>query len=268
MPSDRIVRDQANKTLDVYLQRIRKHGSSLPDTVLPPSNSDAAGAGVPRMGTPQGDSSWAGWAISSFTNKVASASGEMQSGANGIAAKAKAKANRPTSAPPSAETVRSSSTTASASSLHRQALGTPSATAVEPTAQNYFDDGPDDDGADAWAEMDEDSFFDAPTTAAQPAAAAPVAFDDGGEPDFAGWLNAQAQSKSKNPLPKGLAKKTSPAPEGRPGAANRSATTGSIEPAKKTATTVGAKPKPVAAKKVDTTPKDTGDEDDGWGDGW
>ncbi|KAG9560357.1 ARM repeat-containing protein, partial [Aureobasidium melanogenum] len=32
---EKIIRDQANKTLDLYLQRIRKYGQTLPDSVLP-----------------------------------------------------------------------------------------------------------------------------------------------------------------------------------------------------------------------------------------
>lgn len=110
--------------------------------------------------------------------------------------------------------------------------------------------------------MGEDSFFDAPSEARKPQAAAKP-FDDDGEPDFAGWLAAQSGKKpSAKPLPKGLGKPAN----GRPAAASRVATTGSIgSGAKKTLP--AAKPKPVAAKKIDTAPKETGEED-GWGDGW
>ncbi|KAI9814953.1 MAG: hypothetical protein M1832_005592 [Thelocarpon impressellum] len=275
---EKLVRDQANKTLDVYVQRIRRFGASLPDTVLPASISDAAGAGPPRMGTPQTDSSWAGWAISSFTNKVSSASGEMQSGGgtNGVA---KSKdAPRSTSAPPARDANRSASTTASttasASTLHRQALASPAlSTRPSTSTASYFDsvspapgtaeDDDDDDELDAWGEMEEESFFDAPSTATPPAPAS-VAYDDGGEPDFAGWLTAQqsqAKAKAKKPLPKGLVKKAEPA-NGRPSTAAGEAGSESAGSGAKKA--VGAS-KP---KALDTTPKDDGVEEDGWGDGW
>ena len=111
----------------------------------------------------------------------------------------------------------------------------------------------------------EDSFFHGPadSSSAKTAPSAANPFEDDGEPDFAGWLAAQAGKKTgAKPLPKGLAKPAN----GRPVAAGRSATTGSTgKPA--AASVVKPKPKPVVAKKVDTAPKETGEED-GWGDGW
>ena len=108
--------------------------------------------------------------------------------------------------------------------------------------------------------MAEDDFFDAPSEH-KPPPAPPVSFDDGGEPDFEGWLSAQAQAKSKAPLPKGLAKPSAPA---------RTTTTGSVGSgagAKKLASTI-AKPKPPpATKAISTKPKETAAEDD-WGDAW
>ena len=80
---------------------------------------------------------------------------------------------------------------------------------------------------------------------------ASIPFDDGSEPDFAGWLAAQAQKKSgvAKVLPKGLGKSTS-------------------TPTGKTAVPKAqVKAQPAAAKKVDLKPKET-DEDDGWGDSW
>ncbi|KAI9753735.1 MAG: hypothetical protein M4579_005026 [Chaenotheca gracillima] len=305
---EKIVRDQANKTLDIYLARVRKYGLTLPDSVLPPPNaSDATGSTVPRMSTPQNDATWAGWAISSFTNKVAAASGEIQPKANGTTQRPQEN-NRPTSAPPAADaqgraSLSATTASASASTLHRKALASPALSSTNPTMattptanDNYFawDDtaGDEEDGADAWGEMHDDpedgetdTFFDAsgpapPKTSinTSTASAASKPYDDGGEPDFVGWLNAQqAQKKqSKTPLPKGLAKKSEPA--ARPSATGRAATTGTVgsgSGARKAGSTssvvVGkGKPKPVLPKKtIDTTPKDTGgDDDDGWGDGW
>jgi len=83
---ERIIRDQANKTLNVYLERVRKYSLTLPDTILPPP--DSASAGGTRVNSPQPNaaaggvqagSQWMGWAISSFTNKLGTATGEMQS---------------------------------------------------------------------------------------------------------------------------------------------------------------------------------------------
>ncbi|KAI9678099.1 MAG: hypothetical protein M1817_006043 [Caeruleum heppii] len=269
---EKLVRDQANKTLDIYLQRVRKYGSSLPDTALPPTgSSNAAGVAAPRMAPPQSDASWSGWAISSFTNKIAAASGDMQSGANGVSA-AKGKDARSTSAPPAAEKTRptpSSTASASASVLHRQAVASPGAPT---TKSSTFEDGTanDDNDVDAWAEMEDDAFFEAAET---PSVAPAAAFDDGGEPDFAGWLSAQAQAKSKQALPKGLAKtSTRPAPDAnRPGVGSRGATTGSVgvvSNAAKASVTMTKKPIKTATKTLDLKPKEAVDEEDGWGDGW
>ncbi|KAI0400225.1 armadillo-type protein [Xylaria palmicola] len=283
---EKLVRDQANKTVDIYLQRIRKAAEKMPDSALPPSQAADGAAGPPRMSTPQASevssSSWAGWAISSFTNKLSAASGEMQTSTNGAAS-------------PSASTTESkrvvSASTSSASALHRQAVKSPSpaplsrkSTTSAPDA--YFKDPSpvedEDDAADAWGDMgdmndddneagdawgepDDGAIADPWSTTAvaskpakkktsAPAPAAVKSFDDdGSEPDFAGWLAAQAQKKNPGAakaLPKGLAKSSSAAAKkSLPG---RSASA----------------PKPAAAKKIDMKPKDTGADDDGWGDGW
>ncbi|KAI4862996.1 ARM repeat-containing protein [Hypoxylon rubiginosum] len=266
---EKLVRDQANKAMEIYLQRIRKAAASMPDTVQPPQTTEGAG---PRMSTPQPSeaSSWAGWAISSFTNKLSAASGEMQS--NSVPTPTGARAVSPSpSLEPSRRVI---STTSSASALHRQAVKSPSP--APPLSRNssgsaaeaYFKDpDPAEDDGDAWGDMgdmddDGNAFFDAPSEAAKPskkeAAASPTPFDDGSEPDFAGWLAAQAQKKSgpggSKPLPKGLAKSSTTNGKGPTTTARKPLATRSAS-------------KPVVAKKVDTKPKET-DDDDGWGDGW
>ncbi|KAI0206173.1 armadillo-type protein [Astrocystis sublimbata] len=293
---EKLVRDQAAKTLEVYMVRIRKEAAGMPDSVLPPSQT-TDGAGAPRMSTPQQNASsnnasdaasWAGWAISSFTNKLSAASGEMET--NG----AQSALPSPSGTGP-AEAKRAASS-ASASALHRQAVKSPApspaplsrkSTTMSPAPDTYFKDPnpiggveeDDDFGGDAWGDMgdmnDDDDAADAwgepgddgdpwskpaaaPAKKSKPTATPAVAntsIDDGSEPDFAGWLAAQASKKTggagAKPLPKGLAKKGS--------------ATG-----KSTTTTSAAKPKakPVVAKKIDLKPKDTGGDDDGWGDGW
>ncbi|MBE3048247.1 hypothetical protein IMZ48_38235 [Candidatus Bathyarchaeota archaeon] len=119
------------------------------------------------------------------------------------------------------------------------------------------DDEDADDGADAWGDMDDDGFFDSPEDTGHKAKeATPSApsnpYDDGGEPDFAGWLAAQAQKKpGSKPLPKGLAKPKPP-------------TTG----ATKTSAASKAPSSKLAAKKIELKPKEADFDDDAWGDGW
>ncbi|PFH60294.1 hypothetical protein XA68_11177 [Ophiocordyceps unilateralis] len=246
---EKLVREQANRTMDIYVQKVRKAAAALPDSALPPSQ--ASDAHPARMSTPQmsGASSWAGWAISSFTNKMSAASGDMQTAGNSTSA-GQSKDS------PSPDSKRLAA--ASSSSLRHQVMRSPppnasgtSSPTVDAVADAFFhDDG--GDGADTWADMGDmgdgdDGAVDAPyTTAASSPMAAP--FDDG-EPDFAGWLAAQAQKKKKlgasKPLPKGLTKSTA---------------------AKKPTTKPAAKP--VIAKKIDMKPKETEADDDGWGDGW
>lgn len=271
---EKLVRDQANKTLDAYLQRIRKHASSMADTVLPPPTAvEATGNSVPRMSTPQASeaASWAGWAISSFTNKMSTAAGEIQATSN------TPPTTRPSSVPLGNEPRRTPGT-ASASALHRQAVISPppasTRTSTSSNANEYFQDPADEDQIeldDAWGEMDEEHFEDASSEipkVQKSASSAVNPFDDGGEPDFAGWLAAQSQKKpGGKPLPKGLGK---PSPQnGRPGGVNRTSSAGAVgtTATKKVTPAPRAASKPLVTKKIDTKPKDDAN-DDGWGDGW
>ncbi|KAI0472789.1 ARM repeat-containing protein [Xylariaceae sp. FL0804] len=166
---EKLVRDQANKTMEVYMQKIRKAAAGMPDTVLPPPQ--AAESAGPRMSTPQpseSSSSWAGWAISSFTNKMSAASGEMQTSGNGVPTPTGPRAASPATAAAAAgisEPRRSTSASASASALHRQALKSPdvvpppplsraSSAAVAAAAESLFQD---PDPADA---AEEDDYYD------------------------------------------------------------------------------------------------------------
>ncbi|KAL2202765.1 kinase-like protein [Sarocladium strictum] len=251
---EKMIRDQANRSMDIYLQKIRKAAADMPDTVLPPPQ--ATDAQAPRMGTPQATESagWTGWAISSFTNKLSAAAGEIQTNGTGATSPQAVQSPKPTPSRP---------TTASASNLHRQAMKSPTpdasrATSPNPsTVANAFlaPEVVDDDAGDSWGdmgEMDDDGFVDTSTTATSSAkkkeSATATPFDEG-EPDFEGWLAAQAQKKSvsSKPLPKGLAKSG---------------------PAAKKALGKPAASKPVVAKKIDLKPKEAEDDDDNWGDGW
>jgi SCY1-like protein 1 len=286
---EKLIRDQANKTLDLYLSKVRKAASSMADTALPPANTleATAASAAPRMSPPQPSdaASWTGWAISSFTNKVAAAAGDIQSTSNGGRPNPEA---RPNSAPQldgRKSNPATATATASASTLHRQAVVSPPATSARTStssnANDYFQDAPElaPDDLDAWGDMEEDSFFDATSDKSKPKpapAASATPFDDNGEPDFAGWLAAQSQKRpGAKPLPKGLAKpaanSTTTAANGRP-RVNKATNTVSVGVGTgvKTVATTAAKTsaKPVVAKKIDTTPNDTADDDDGWGDGW
>ena len=266
---EKLVRDQANKTMDIFLQRIRRHATAMPDSVLPPPTTatDASRPSTPRMGTPQPSdaASWAGWAISSFTNKVSTVTGEMSSSNNTAPTAPRSNSM------PAVSQQRPTPVTASASSLARQAVTSPptasARTSTSSNANDYFPDtNADEDFDDSWGNMEEDNFFDAssevPKATSKPAPSAANPFEDNGEPDFAGWLAAQSGKKpGAKPLPKGLGKPTA----ARPAPAIRASTGGLSGAAAKKAAAV--KPKPVVAKKIDTTPKSTGD-DDGWGDGW
>lgn len=122
----------------------------------------------------------------------------------------------------------------------------------------------DDEVDEAWGDMEDEPFVDAPSEQKLSPAPPPlVSFDDGGEPDFEGWLNAQAKAKSKGPLPKGLAKANGRAP------VTRTTTTGGLGSGAgvlKVATTA-VKPNVAKPAVIDTKPKEEGGEDD-WGDAW
>ncbi|KAG9251264.1 armadillo-type protein [Emericellopsis atlantica] len=253
LDKEKLVRDSANRTIDVYLQKIRKAASDLPDTALPPPQAAGAGAAAPRMATPKtGESSgWTGWAISSFTNKLSSAAGDMQTNGSGMSTPARVASPNPETRKPA---------TASASNLHRQAVaspppessrgGSPNPNAV---AQAFLPEDDGDDAGAAWGDMgdmDDDGTVSTSNTSTKPTtqtAASATPFEDG-EPDFAAWLAERSGKKpGAKPLPKGLSKSSS-----------------SI---KKITTSTKPTAKPTMAKKLDLKPKES-EEDDAWGDGW
>ncbi|ATY65094.1 N-terminal kinase [Cordyceps militaris] len=266
MDKEKLVRDQASRAMDTYVAKIKKATANMPDSVLPPTQIGDSQAA--RMSTPQptaGSQGWTGWAISSFTNKMSTAAGEMQT-TNGSAPSPKA---------PSSPAADGCKPTSSASTLHRQVLASPPAStaAPSPTPSAVAEELYGDDDAGGWGDMDDvDDDAGWGEAASQPAAkSAPVTasatpFDEG-EPDFAGWLAAQSQKKpGGKALPKGLVKAGSaankvpvkPAAKAKPVAGSA---------AKKVPVKPTAKAKPVAAKKIDLAPK-ADDDDDGWGDSW
>jgi len=279
--NEKLIRDQAAKTLAMYLARIATLTKNYPDTVTPASavgasspeaavRAAAAGGGGESVVMPGG---WTSWAVGTF----AAAAGQMQSRVTAVAITAE---ERPASAPlPKA-------TTASSANSRPQAKSTVS-TSSAPQPGGFLDD---DDDLDGWGALDEDNdtsnnydngetFFDAlekktgkklcgvtsskenkvASTPASSAAASTGGVSSFGpksfslkneeEIDFEALVGAK---KGGRTLPKGLAKKTTSAPVVR-----RPATT-------TTAKTMPPKKAP-APKKADAW--DDGEAD--WGDdGW
>lgn len=272
---EKIIRDQAQKSVDIYLARIRKFAATMPDTVLPsPGLTSGIAAGpTPRMGTPANDTSWAGWAISSFTNKLAATAGEMQarSSTNGAADQ------RPASVPPSTTPNKPPVPLASkpGMTLHSSKSSTIIPTVTSPDAVTSFDDEVEDFDNE-WGGFGDDDRMGAKTTEPDdqddedpwgaPSVSKPtskISYDDKGEPDFAGWLAAQSTAKKivKNPLPKALSKPSAPATKStRPVVGGRSSTTGSATTRK-----VVVPPKKEVKKE---TEKSKEEEEEGWGDAW
>lgn len=252
---EKVVRDQANKTFETYASRVRKYAATLPDSVLPPEPTGNAAAGPARIGN-QSDTSWAGWAISSFTNKLTAAKGEMET--------------TPTNAPAQhAQSLPPSGRATPTVQVHRPASTVPptSKPAAVP-ASDVADFNGDDDALDAWGEMDEeeDNFFDAPSKNKSTNAAPVAAFDDGGEPDFAGWLAAQSKAKAGKVPPKGLSK---PAAQSKLGPRPMPAPNTPRELTTHKAASTTAIPKTTTVKKDLPKPKDPDPtEDDEWGSAW
>jgi SCY1-like protein 1 len=255
---EKVIREQASKTLDIYLQRVKKYSQTLPDSMLPPpSATGSSQSNAPRMGTPQTDTSWAGWAISSFTNKLTAASGEIQAKSS----TQQTSQSRPSSEPPPSQTRIDKPGTLNKAGL---SISKKSHTVDQPlfteTSLNRtgVSNDEEDFGAE-WGGFEEEA--KPSLTLASPTSS--KNFDDKGEPDFAGWLEAQSKpkQKAKNPLPKGLAK--SARPLSRPTVGIRSNTTGHT----------GARKGPQSPKNdraVNEVKKEepSPEEEDAWGDAW
>jgi SCY1-like protein 1 len=266
---EKMIRDQAQKSVDIYIVRIRKFAATMPDTVLPSPGLTTGGAAAPRMGTPANDTSWAGWAISSFTNKLATTSGDIgaSSNTNGTTDQ------RSSSVPPPATTAKPPVPLASKPSiqLHSAKSTTTVSTITSPSATTAFDDEAEDFNNDWGGFVDDDATGpsveeeeDAWGTLSVSKPTSTTSYDDKGEPDFAGWLAAQSGAKkpTKNPLPKGLTKTSTTATKSiRPVVGGRASTTGSATTTRK----VVAPPKKEVKKEE---PKAKEDEEEGWGDAW
>lgn len=258
---EKMVRDQANKTVDIYLQKVRKYASAMPDSALPQETGAATTAPAARIGNVS-DTSWAGWAISSFTNKITTAKGEMTTPiANGSAAITETR-----SLPTSGRATPTAPLTSDRPASIVRSSPTAAQTVVSPPPEEAWEQEQSNDSFDAWGEVDDDgdNFFDAPVAKKSNPTAA-TAFDDGGEPDFAGWLAAQNKSKTApKALSKGLSKPTSNNLNVRPAVA-RNASSGGVTTRKDN--TVATRPLP-AKKVLPVANKEPDMNDDDWGSAW
>ena len=256
---EKLIRDQANKTLNIYLERVRKYSQTLPETVLPPPSAEGSTPAT-RVSTPQPGpgGQLMGWAISSFTNRMGGATGEIQPNSNGVKP---TPLERSSSSPsvngipsrPSNRPATSASVVPQVSSNLRQQAAAPEAETKDFGETGWGDMEDQDDAAAAWGEPIADAWRSSTAShASKPSTASSATYDDGGEPDFEGWLNAQAAAKqqSKKPLPKGLAPKKVVL-----------ATKAPTAPAKKAPPTS----KPAVSQAAASTKED---DEDGWGDAW
>lgn len=207
---EKVIRVQAERTMSIYLDRVRKYAHTLPDTTL----SSAGGTqseGSTRVSSPQpagaGGAQFLGWAISSFTNKLSAASGEIQT--NDITPPSGADHARPASTPPGPNSIagRPAAPTQrpSAPVLSRAPSGlrvSATASSIEPTEDEGVED---EDFASGWGDMDDDPSADAldaweeaanepahqtsvastrPSTSSRPKDTATDNHDYGAEPDF------------------------------------------------------------------------------------
>ncbi|KAF3907278.1 hypothetical protein ABW20_dc0109284 [Dactylellina cionopaga] len=224
---EKIIRTQAQKTLDVFLARVKALAANMPDTALPPVDingvptaAPGTTGATPRMGTPQNDASWAGWAISSFTKTLGSVTGEIQPQNSNMPTPTEENGNTLAVAGAQANTTGGgssrpgSSRSASASGLHRKAMGSSPNSTIRSSSNSHSlmmtggDDG--DDDMDAWGDMD-----DTPKPAVVESR---FGAGSGGSGGFGKTTTAPAteddlinsfMNKPKSSLPKGLGKKAS-----------------------------------------------------------
>ncbi|KAK6351763.1 hypothetical protein TWF718_004909 [Orbilia javanica] len=265
---EKIIRVQAQKTMDVFLTRVKTLTANMPDSALPPVDANGvptgtagaaggAAGGAPRMGTPQNDASWAGWAISSFTKKLGTVTGEItatNTAPSGVSASAGEESGGNTLGVPVQSTSGSGSgSRPGSSSLQRQAFGG-SVSGGRSTGLMVDDD--DGDDLDAWGDMD-----DTPKAVEKKNGGGgggfgrTIASTETTEEDV---ISSFVAGKGKGGLPKGLGKKT---------VTNTTTTTTGVSTAAAKRPVVSRAVKPAAKKVVPV--KKVEDEGDAWGnDNW
>lgn len=259
-----IVRAQANKTIDIYFKKLQKFAASMPDSALPPPTTDSS-AVIPRMATPQSSepATWTGWAISSFTNKISEVAGEIiastAQSSSVVSSVPKNIYGNPESLVPS---VVQPNFTLGGNTSNNSKLGkTPENSTIESLQKRVKDINENENDDDR---ENNEIFFDFSPTKSHAEENQNDKYEDkDDEPDFAGWLAAQAGKKfTAKPLPKGLARSIS-AP--KVSLNSSKSNTLSTNTTTRTMTNKSAS-RVVVSKKIDTTPNEN--EDDSWGDGW
>jgi len=235
----------------------------MPETLLSPINTTTSNG--PQMSTPQADSTWTGWAISSFTNKLTATAGQIQSiksptisttevRSSSVPRGRELTANLPivinNASRPAITTVKSTPNIPRISS----------SLAVTPTLET-----PDEVAfGDDWGDMDDEHVDVAwendnqtrptSTNIESNIKTSTHTYDDHGEPDFDGWLNAKSQAKKQTNkvLPKGLAKKAPQSAISLPTSSDKSS------------------PSEIGTKQAGqaSTKNISGGDDDDWGDAW
>jgi SCY1-like protein 1 len=268
---EKMIRDQANKTLEIFMQRVRKYALTLPETVQQPASSTAAN--MPRMGAPAaGESSWTGWAISSFTNKLASVNGEISTTNNGsstLNANEPRTQSLPSTAVPSPTNTPALSRPVPSTTMSMSSMAPPTtikksspspnpfsgaSTPTQPAEPEDFDSNWGNNN-DTWG-TDDDPF-------AQKGNETSEETGGSGEPDFSAWLSSQSKT-SKKALPKGLTKSGTGTAQAKTVVRPKPAIAAATSVPKKVVTTA----KPAIAKKVIKKEPEKPAEDDAWGDDW
>ena len=244
----------------------------MAETALPTTESAATMQTTTSKAEASGAASWAGWAVSSFTNKMTTARGDMEPqkklSANVVHNDGR---NVPSASNEEIKPATSMSVTEpSATRLvtEPEDVYSPSIPSFEPDEDFAAWDDPADRGQDDAQGTDDkaaENPFDVSADNRKPATYTSIAREDE-EPDFAGWLAAQSQSKAKKPLPKGISRLS----KSRPNVIDRtmSDTTGGGTNVTKVRPPTTKPVVKAPTKKIDTAPKEAELMDDGWGDDW
>ncbi|KAF3480258.1 SCY1 protein kinase [Arthroderma uncinatum] len=257
---EKLVRDQANKCVDLYLHRVRKFSSTMADTAIPPQDRGNPSVVATRLPSPNNAaSSWAGWAISSFASKPGETKGVIEP----IQPTLPKYNGKPVNdSMPNSRAASTAPTIAQNAARFSQPITAPVSAAATPDLleeddeSNAFEDwGAMDEAIDDDVEVQEqeEAFLETTQSPSPALSPRPHHFADEGEPDFAGWLASQSRAKANKPLAKVVKKSM---------ASGNSSNT----QAKPTRAKPKAQLQP--AKKIDTKPKDEPLDDDGWGDAW
>ncbi|RKF83702.1 N-terminal kinase-like protein [Golovinomyces cichoracearum] len=252
---EKIIRDQANKTIDIYLNRLRKFAATMPDTILPSSTTDSHDI-VPKINVPQTSDAafWTSWPISSFANKVSGMAGDIIQNNTSSDSRMRSLSTTPIeNKKPLSTNPTSLSETPNSSKYN---INSATLTVDHFKSSNRQDSVSVDDSWDS-----NDKFFDYPSGISTVTEnGTKNSHNQEEEPDFAGWLAAQSGQKLRaKPLPKGLV---------RPPAASKLNSNNPIRSTglKKSLANKSA-PNVSSAKKIDTSPNEN-EEYDGWGESW